>query len=320
MGRYILRRLGVSVLMLALTSILIFVTLRVIPGNPVITRFGATRGVDPKALQALLEQLGLDKPIAVQYLAWVAGVFRGDFGVSYFSQYSVTTLISQRLWPTIELALVALALALLISIPAGIIAGVRPNSLIDRLLSGFATMGLAVPPFVLAIVLVAIFSVWLNVLPAQGFVAFSEDPAKNLTLVLLPATALAIVAAAPIIRFLRASILETIRSPYIRTAEGKGLRWRQTVVRHALPNALVPTVTVVGLIVGYMLGGVVVIEYVFGWQGLGSLAVDAVLKRDYAVLQGVVLLIAAGFILVNLVVDILYGVIDPRLRISGQST
>ena len=161
-------------------------------------------------------------------------------------------------------------LALLISIPAGIIAGVRPNSLIDRLLSGFATMGLAVPPFVLAIVLVAIFSVWLNVLPAQGFVAFSEDPAKNLTLVLLPATALAIVAAAPIIRFLRASILETIVSPYIRTAEGKGLRWRQIVLRHALPNALVPTVTVVGLIVGYMLGGVVVIEYVFGWQGLGQ--------------------------------------------------
>lgn len=309
-----------SALMLALTSILIFVTLRVIPGNPVITRYGATRGVDPRALEELMRQLGLDKPIPIQYLDWVGGVVRGDFGVSYFSQFSVTTLIGQRLWPTLELAAFALVIALLISVPAGIIAGIRPNSLIDRAVSGFATMGLAVPPFVLAIILIAIFAVRLNLLPAQGYVDFAEDPRKNLTLVILPAVTLAIVAAAPIVRFLRASILETIVSPYIRTAEGKGLLWRQVVLRHALPNALVPTVTVVGLIVGYMLGGVVVIEYVFGWQGLGALAVDAVLKRDYAVLQSVVLLVAAIFILVNLFVDLLYGVIDPRLRVGRQGT
>jgi len=306
--------------MLALTSLLIFVTLRVIPGNPVITRYGATRGVDPKALEELMRQLGLDKPIPIQYLDWIGGVIKGDFGVSYFSQFSVTTLIGQRLGPTVELAAIALALALLISIPAGIIAGVRPNSLIDRALSAFATVGLAIPPFVLAIILVVIFAVGLKLLPAQGYVDFSENPGKNLTLVLLPSVTLAIVAAAPIVRFLRASILETIQSPYIRTAEGKGLLWRQVVLRHALPNALVPTVTVVGLIVGYMLGGVVVIEYVFGWQGLGALAVDAVLKRDYAVLQSVVLLVAAAFILVNLLVDLLYGVIDPRLRVGGQGT
>lgn len=309
-----------SALMLALTSLLIFVTLRVIPGNPVITRYGATRGVDPKALEELMRQLGLDKPIPIQYLDWIGGVIKGDFGVSYFSQFSVTTLIGQRLGPTVELAAIALALALLISIPAGIIAGVRPNSLIDRALSAFATVGLAIPPFVLAIILVVIFAVGLKLLPAQGYVDFSENPGKNLTLVLLPSVTLAIVAAAPIVRFLRASILETIQSPYIRTAEGKGLLWRQVVLRHALPNALVPTVTVVGLIVGYMLGGVVVIEYVFGWQGLGALAVDAVLKRDYAVLQSVVLLVAAAFILVNLLVDLLYGVIDPRLRVGGQGT
>ena len=309
-----------SALMLALTSILIFVTLRVIPGNPVITRYGATRGVDPRALEELMRQLGLDKPIPIQYLDWVGGVVRGDFGVSYFSQFSVTTLIGQRLWPTLELAAFALVIALLIAVPAGIIAGIRPNSLVDRAVSGFATMGLAVPPFVLAIILIAIFAVRLGLLPAQGYVDFAEDPRKNLTLVILPAVTLAIVAAAPIVRFLRASILETIVSPYIRTAEGKGLLWRQVVLRHALPNALVPTVTVVGLIVGYMLGGVVVIEYVFGWQGLGALAVDAVLKRDYAVLQSVVLLVAAIFILVNLFVDLLYGVIDPRLRVGGQGT
>ena len=309
-----------SALMLALTSILIFVTLRVIPGNPVITRYGATRGVDPRALEELMRQLGLDKPIPIQYLDWVGGVVRGDFGVSYFSQFSVTTLIGQRLWPTLELAAFALVIALLISVPAGIIAGIRPNSLIDRAVSGFATMGLAVPPFVLAIILIAIFAVRLNLLPPQGYVDFAEDPRKNLTLVILPAVTLAIVAAAPIVRFLCASILETIVSPYIRTAEGKGLLWRQVVLRHALPNALVPTVTVVGLIVGYMLGGVVVIEYVFGWQGLGALAVDAVLKRDYAVLQSVVLLVAAIFILVNLFVDLLYGVIDPRLRVGRQGT
>ena len=320
MARYVLRRLGVSALMLALTSILIFVTLRVIPGNPVITRYGATRGVDPKALEALMHQLGLDKSIPEQYIDWVGGVLRGDFGVSYFSQFSVTTLIGQRLWPTLELAAVALVLALLVAVPAGIIAGMRPNSLIDRGLSGFVTMGMALPPFVLGIVLVAIFAVRLNLLPAQGFVDFAEDPRKNLTLVLLPATTLAIVCAAPILRFLRASILETLQSPYIRTAEGKGLLWRQVVLRHALPNALVPTVTVIGLIVGNMLGGVVVIEYVFGWQGLGALAVDAVLKRDYAVLQSVVLLVAAIFIITNLVVDLLYGVIDPRLRVGGQGT
>ena len=320
MARYVLRRLGVSGLMLALTSILIFVTLRVIPGNPVITRYGATRGVDPAALEALEKQLGLDKPILAQYVDWIAGVFRGDFGVSYFSQFSVTTLIGQRLVPTLELALVALVMALIIAVPAGIIAGMRPNSFIDRALSAFVTMGMALPPFVLGIVLVAIFAVGLNLLPAQGFVDFAEDPTKNLTLVLLPSLTLAIVAAAPILRFLRASILETLQSPYIRTAEGKGLLWRQVVLRHALPNALVPTVTVIGLIVGNMLGGVVVIEYVFGWQGLGALAVDSVLKRDYAVLQSVVLLVAAIFILANLVVDLLYGVIDPRLRVGGQGT
>jgi peptide/nickel transport system permease protein len=304
--------------MLALTSILIFVTLRVIPGNPVITRYGATRGVDPAALQELERQLGLDKPIPVQYVDWIAGVFRGDFGVSYFSQFSVTTLIGQRLGPTLELAAVALVIALIIAVPAGIIAGMRPNSIIDRAISGFVTMGMALPPFVLGIVLVAIFAVRLNWLPAQGFVDFSENPSKNLTLVVLPSLTLAIVAAAPILRFLRASILETLQSPYIRTAEGKGLLWRQVVLRHALPNALVPTVTVIGLIVGNMLGGVVVIEYVFGWQGLGALAVDSVLKRDYAVLQSVVLLVAAIFIITNLVVDLLYGVIDPRLRVGGQ--
>lgn len=300
--------------MLLLVSILVFIVLRLLPGDPLITRFGATPGVDPAVLAGIRHQLGLDRPIPVQYLSWLAGAVHGDLGQSYFSQYPVTWLIQQRLGPTIELTVVAIALNLMISVPAGILAAVFPRSAIGRGVLVFISIGMALPQFLMGVLLILVFSVRLGWLPTRGYVAFTDDPVRSLEYVLMPAATLAVLGAPQIIRYLRASMLESLAAPFVRTAEGKGVpRWR-VILWHALPNAFLPSLTMVGLMVGYTLGGVVVVEYVFGWPGLGSLAVEAVTKRDYAVLQAVVVLVAATFLATNLAVDLLYGVIDPRLR------
>ena len=314
---YAFRRLAISAVLLALVSLVIFVVLRIVPGDPVVTLLGATPGSGGAGIAHLRHELGLDKSILRQYVDWVGGVLRGDFGKSYFSQYSVTSLINQRLWPTVELTIVSILLALVIAVPAGIVAAMWPHSLADRLLTGFVSVGIALPPFLLGIFFIAIFAVKLGLFPTRGYVSLLDDPVGNLRSVALPGLTLAIVAAAPILRFLRASLLETLSAPFIRTAQGKGLLRRQVVLRHALPNALIPTVTVVGLIIGYTLAGVVIVEYLFGWSGLGALAIESVYKRDYAVLQSVVLLVAGIFILTNFVVDLLYGLLDPRLRVTS---
>lgn len=319
MVTYVARRVGAAVVVVALTSVLIFVVLRVIPGDPVITRLGATTGNDPHTVVLLRHELGLDKSIPQQYFDWISRAVRGDLGKSYFSQYPVSTLIGQRLMPTIELTFVSLLFALMIALPAGLVTGMRPNSIWDRLLAACVTAGMAFPPFLLALVLISIFSVRLGLLPTRGYVPLTRDPIGNLRTVMLPALTLGIIAAAPILRFLRASLLEMLSASFTRTAEGKGLNRRQVVMKHALPNALIPTVTILGLIAGYTLGGVVIVEYVFGWQGLGALAIEAVFNRDYGVLQGVVLLVAALFMGINLAVDLLYGVIDPRLRVAQRA-
>jgi peptide/nickel transport system permease protein len=303
-----------SVALLFIVSILLFVVLRLLPGDPVITRFGATPGANPAALEAISRELGLDKPIPVQYVIWLDGALRGDFGISYFNQYPVSLLIEQRLGPTVELTVVAILLNLAISIPAGILSSVFPNGLVGRAVLVFISIGMSLPQFVLGVMLILVFSVGLNWLPTRGYVAFLDDPARSLSLVLMPAATLAILGAPQIVRYLRASMIEALSSPFVRTAKGKGVGRSGVVLRHALPNALLPTLTMIGLMVGYTLGGVVVVEYVFGWPGLGSLAVEAVIKRDYQVLQAIVVLVAAIFLVTNLATDLLYGAVDPRLR------
>ena len=310
----VLRRVAISIAMLIATSLLVFVVLRLLPGDPVITRLGSTPGVDAEMLQRLRQEAGLDAPIIEQYLRWIGGVFTGDFGQSYFNQFSVSELIAQRFPATLELTLIGILLAVLIATPAAVIASLRPLGIVDRILTAISTAGMALPQFLIGIVLIVVFAVQLKWLPARGYTPFADDPADNLVRMILPALTLAFAAAPLLMRFLRASMVEVLDAPYIRTAKGKGQTGTGVVIGHALRNALIPGLTMLGLIVGYTLGGVVIVEYVFGVPGLGSLAIDAVFKRDYAVLQSVVLLISAMFILTTLIVDLLYGVLDPRLR------
>jgi peptide/nickel transport system permease protein len=321
MRRYVVRRLLTSVGLLVLSSILIFCLLRVIPGDPTITKLGGSiEGVDPRALQAIRHDLGLDRSLPDQYIRWVGGIVRGDFGQSYYSQFPVTTLITQRIAATIELAVFAIVLGLLIAVPTATISAIWRNRWFDAVVSGFTAVGMATPAFVTGILLIVVFAVKLGWLPSQGYVSITHHPFESLKSALLPATTLAIAIAAPILRVLRASLADVASAPYIRTAAGKGLLRRAVVVRHVLPNAAIPALTMVGVIVGSLLGGTVIVEYVFARPGLGTLMVDSVFKRDYAVLQALVLLAAAVFILSSLVVDLLYGVLDPRLRVRGQES
>lgn len=314
-----IKRVVTSLLLLVATSIFVFVVLRLLPGDPVLTRLGEQSSVDAETIARLRREVGLDDSIVVQYVNWVGGLFRGDLGESYFSQYSVTSMIGSRLGPTIELTVAAMTLTVLIAVPLAIVAALEPGGAVDRAIAAATSVGMAVPQFLLGVVLILVFSLQLGLLPARGFVPFSEDPLGNLQHLVLPAFTLALVSAPILLRFLRASMFEALRSSYVRTAEGKGVRHRRVITGHVLRNALIPALTVLGLMVGHTLGGVVIVEYVFGFSGLGSLAVESVSKRDYAVLQSVVLLISAMFIFASCAVDILYGMLDPRLRVrSGR--
>jgi peptide/nickel transport system permease protein len=319
MAIYVLRRAVTSIGLLILSSVLIFVVLRAIPGDPTITKLGGgMTAVDPRAFEALRHQLGLDRSLTYQYLHWMSGVVRGDFGQSYFSQFPVTTLIKERAGSTLELATAALVLGLLFAVPAATLGAIWRNRYFDGLLSGFTAVGMSTPAFVNGLVLIVIFGVKLKLLPTQGYVSIEDHPLESLKTVILPAVTLAIAIAAPIMLILRSSLADVASAPYIRTAQGKGLLRHQVVLRHVLPNATIPALTMIGVIIGSLLGGSVIVEYVFARRGLGSLMVDAIYQRDYAVLQTLVLLAATVFILSSLAIDLLYGVIDPRLRVRGQ--
>jgi peptide/nickel transport system permease protein len=301
------------------TSLFVFVVLRLLPGDPILTRLGEQSSVDPETVARLRAEAGLDDPIYKQYLDWLGGAVRGDLGQSYFSQYDVTAMIGSRLGPTLELTVVAVLLTVLIAVPLAIASTLKPGGLADRIIVATTSVGMAMPQFLLGVVLILVFSLQLGWFPARGFVSLAEDPLKNLQHIALPAVTLALVSAPILVRFLRASMFEGLQSSWVRTAEGKGVPHDKVVTTHVLRNALIPALTVLGLTVGHTLGGAVIVEYVFGFSGLGSLAVESVSKRDYAVLQSVVVLISALFIFTSCAVDILYGVLDPRLRVrSGR--
>ena len=320
MSRYVLRRVVTSLGLVVLSSVLIFLVMRVIPGDPTLTKLGGTiKDVDPRALDAVRHELGLDRSLPAQYVDWVGGIFRGDFGRSYFSQFPVTTLISQRIGATVELAAMAMLIGLAIAVPAATLGAIWRNRFADSALSAFAALGMATPAFVTGIILIVLFGLKLGWLPTQGYVSFQHHPLESMRSTLLPAITLGISVAAPTLRILRASLLEVGSASYIRTAQGKGLLRYQVVLRHLLPNASIPALTTVGVILGHLLGGAVVVEYVFARVGLGTLLVDSVFQRDYGVLQALVLLAAIAFIAASLVVDLLYGLIDPRLRVNPQT-
>jgi peptide/nickel transport system permease protein len=288
------------------------------PGYPAAMQMGreAAKPENLPKLEALREEMGLTKPVPVQYLYWIEDLATGNFGDSLKNKRPTLDLFWQKLPATLELVLGATIFALLIAFPLGIIAAIKRGSLIDRAAMGFVSAGLAVPSFWLGLTLILIFSVRLGWLPASGYVPFREDPVENLKRLLLPAITLGTYLAATLMRFIRSDMIQVLGADYVRTARAKGLREKSVIMRHAMKNALIPVLTVAGLEIGALLGGAVIIEQVFGWSGVGWLTVQAIFDRDYPLVQTSVLFVTLGLILVNLLTDLAYGFLNPRLRVS----
>jgi peptide/nickel transport system permease protein len=298
--------------------VFVFLSIRILPGDPVLAQLGAATKVTPEALQMLREEAGLDRPLLVQLFSWISDALRGDLGVSYISQFPVTQLIGERIPVTLELTFFIIVLSCIFALILAPLSILKPGGRLDRLIGSLTSIGLSIPGFVFGIIFILIFSLTLQWLPSLGFVPIKENLGQNLQLMIMPSITGALTATPYLVRYLRASMLEIKQSSFIRTAEGKGLSDSRILFRHILPNSLVPTLTMLGLIVGYTLSGVIVIEYMFGLPGIGSLAIEGAFKRDYAVIQGVSLVIISLFILTTLFFDILCGLVDPRLRVSKE--
>jgi peptide/nickel transport system permease protein len=311
-GRLILRRLGATIPVLLLVTAGVFSLLHLTPGDPIEAMMAESQDATAKA--ALRAELGLDRPIAVQYAAWVGRLLRGDLGRSIRNGEPVLENVGRRLRPSLQLASLAMAISLLIAFPVGLLSAFRRRTAVDRAGTTFALFGICMPNFLLALLLIFVFGVTLRWLPISGYVDPLEEPWDGLRSLILPAVTLGLALGAVITRTLRSSLLEAITEDYVRTARAKGVGEWCILRRHVLKNALLPVVTVLGLQLGTLIGGAVITEYVFALPGVGRLVVDAVFARDYPLVQGVVLLIALGFIASNLLVDVLYGWIDPRIR------
>lgn len=314
MFKLIVRRVLVAIPTLILVSMIVFGLQKILPGDPVLTLAGEER--DPAVLDYLRDKYHLNDPLPVQYVAWVGQVLQGDLGRSLRTDVPVTTLIGQKLPVTLQLAVMAMIFALLVGIPAGIIAAVRKGTAIEMGTNLAALSGMSIPHFWLGIILIMIVSVQWKLLPASGYVAPSQDLWLSFKTMLMPAIVLSTSLAAYLMRHTRSAMIEALNADYVRTARAKGVSPRRVVMRHALRNALMPIVTLVTLLFGELLAGAVLTEQVFTIPGFGKLIVDAVFNRDYAIVQGVVLCVAAGFIVMNLLADVLYIVVNPRLRHS----
>lgn len=314
MLQYILRRLIASISVLLIVSIVVFLALQLAPGDPAAIMLGTD--ASPEDIAALRRQMGLDRPLPVQYLIWLSNVVRGDLGHSIRNNAPVLSLILGRLPATLELVAVSVLIGLAIGLPGGILSAVRHRSWVDYTINIFAAAGIAIPNFWFGILLISFFAVRLKWLPASGYVSLFDDPVRSLRHAALPSLTLGLYLSAYISRFLRTDLLEVLRQDYIRTAYAKGLRERAVLIAHALPNSLISLLTILGILVGSLLGGVVIVEQVFGWSGIGWLAIQAIFNRDYPLVQGVVLFSSMAFIFINLLVDILYAAMDPRIRLS----
>ncbi len=314
MGRFLITRLTSLVPILFGTSLVAFLLIRLVPGDPAIALLGME--ADARAIAALRQQLSLDQPLVVQYVTWLGRILTGDFGRSIQGGRPVLPLLLGALGPSALLAIAALLISLAIAIPAGIVAATKRNSGADYAASFLALCGLSMPSFWLGVLLILAFSIYLPILPASGYVSPLVDPLGHLKHLILPALTLGAALAAATMRMTRATMLEVLRADYVRTARAKGLPPRAVIWSHALRNARIPIATLLGIQFGQLLGGVVVTETVFSWPGIGKLTVDAIFARDYPVVQGAVLLTATLFVLINLATDLLYTALDPRVRLS----
>jgi peptide/nickel transport system permease protein len=311
MRTYVLRRLLIAVPSLLIASLIVFTLPRLIPGD--VVQLMLEEKAYGKDLEDLRSKLGLNRPIHVQYVEWLGAIARGNFGESLWTRQPVLTELSRRLPVSAALGLMAIAVALAIGIPVGVLAAVRQDGMLDFLTRSVAILGLSIPGFVLAILVTLMPAIWWGWTP-PSYVEFAKDPAGNLRQFVLPAVILGIAAAAGIMRLTRGMLLEVLRQDYVRTAWAKGLRERVVVLKHALKNAVIPVVTVLGLQVAAIAGGAVIIEWIFGIPGMGQFLVDAIVQRDYPVIQGINLMIVTIIVLTNLTVDLVYAVLDPRIR------
>jgi peptide/nickel transport system permease protein len=312
MAYYVVNRLVQLVVVIFFLSIIVFTIVRLIPGDPAAVMLGTE--ATPQALAQIRKEMGLDEPLFVQYVKWVQNVLTGNFGTSWVSKKPAIELILGALPVTLQLVTGAFLVALLIAFPAGILSAIRPRSWIDQGSTTFALLGISLPNFWLGIMLVLLFALQLRWLPPSGYLPFTADPVGALRASILPAATLGVALAAPLTRFLRSGMLDVLGLDYVRTARAKGVAERRVVGRHALKNALLSVVTVLGLQLGSLLGGSIVIEQVFGWPGIGRLSLAAIQQRDYGVVQGIVLFVATGFVGINFAVDLLYLYLDPRIR------
>ncbi len=311
---FIIRRLAIAVPTLILVSVFVFTLQKLLPGDPALILAGEDR--DPAAIEFVREKYHLNEPIITQYAYWVQGVAQGDMGVSLRTNQPVLGLIADKLPVTIQLAAMALFIAFAIGVPAGILSAVKKGTAIDYAANIVALSGLSIPNFWLGIMLILLVSVQLGWLPASGYESPFVDPLRSLETMIMPAFVLGTALAATLMRHTRSAMLGVMKADYVRTARAKGIREFPVIIKHAFRNALLPIVTLTALLFGELLGGAVLTEQIFTIPGFGKLIVDAVFTRDYAVVQGVVLCAAAGVILVNLVADVLYFMVNPRMRAS----
>jgi len=316
MSIYVLRRLLQMIPVLFLVSVIAFGIILLLPGDPAMAILGPDKARDTAVYQEVRRELGLEKPIPLQYLAWLGKIVVGDFGTSAHYQAPVSQLIGQSIWPTVQLSLTAMLIALLIAVPIGIVSAAKPGSWMDVVGTTFALSGVAIPNFLLGILLILLFALTLRLLPSGGYVPLTQNPVESLRLMILPAFALGAGLAAVLMRQIRSAMLEVLNQDYVTTARAKGLAGRHVVLRHALKNALIPVLTVIGVQIGRLIGGTVVIETIFAVPGMGKLAVGSIFFRDFPVVQAIVLILGTAILLSNLITDLLYGVVDPRVRYS----
>jgi peptide/nickel transport system permease protein len=314
MMHFLIRRLQAMVPVVIIVSMFTFGLLLLLPGDPALMMLGEQYSGDRAAYAALRDRLGLNKPLPLQYLDWAARAVQGNLGRSLRDKTPVTSKISTHVFPTIELASLAMTVALLIAVPTAVTSALRPNSLKDYVATVAGLSGVVVPSFFLGILMIYVFSVWLRVLPPSGYVPPWENLGQNLKLLVMPALALSAGLAAVLMRQIRSALIEVMQEGYIVTARAKGLSESIIVARHALKNALIPVATIVGLQVGGLIGGTVVIETIFAIPGMGRMMVDSIFFRDFPTVQGVVILLAVSTLLANFLTDVAYAYLDPRIR------
>jgi peptide/nickel transport system permease protein len=312
MIRFLIQRLLATIPVLFVVAVIVFLLLRLTPGDPAAIIAGDFATTEQ--IEQIRESLGLNRPLLAQFGIWIGHVLQGNLGESFFFRMSVTQLIAQRLEPTVALALCTIVLAVLIAVPLGTLAAWRHGGWLDRALMGFSTLGFSIPVFVLAYMLIWLVSLKLGWLPVQGYRRLSEGLVPFIRHLILPSVTLSVIYVALIARVTRAAVSEALTEDYVRTARAKGLPERRVLIRHALKNAAVPIVTVIGIGLALLIGGVVVTESVYAIPGLGRLTVDAVLARDFPTIQGVILLFSVAYVLINLLIDLTYLALDPRIR------